>query len=205
MKKLAFDTETSGIDASKHCVLTAYFAVLNDNDDIVDELDLKVIPDSGEFQWEQGALDVNGINLDEHKESAMSYSEARKLILDFFKRNSDKKRSLQPCGHNIDFDIRFITAGLVSLDDWNKYVHYRTIDTMQISSFMKDVDILPEKVGSLESLVEHFGLAKRNAHNAKEDVLMWLDVYKAYKGMFKEMKRGALSGASESLEILLVE
>lgn len=205
MANMVFDTETSGINPAVHCVLTAFFTVLDENDNPVDELDLKIKPDSGEIAFQEEALRVNGINLEEHKKEAITYSEARPLILEFFKKNSVKKRSLIPCGHNINFDINMIIGcGLLSQEEWDKFVHYRTLDTTPLTSFLKEVDILPSKVGNLGSLVEHFGLEKRNAHNAREDVLMWIDVFKAYKKMLIDIKKGALT-SSESLDILLIE
>lgn len=203
MKKLAFDTETSGIDPKTYKVLTVYMAVLNDDDSIADEIDLKIMPDSGLIPYQQQALDVNGIDLEEHKKEAITYGEAKPMIVDFFKRNSSKKRDLQPCGHNIDFDINFLTSELFTVEEWEKYVHYRKLDTTPLTSFLKEVGMMPEKVGNLESLVEHFGLTKRAAHNAKEDTLMWIDVFKAYKNMFKGMKTGALSATD--YDILLIE
>jgi DNA polymerase III epsilon subunit-like protein len=205
MLKLAFDTETSGIDPDKYCLLTAYFAVLDENDLVVDELDLKVMPDNGEIAFEQSALNVNGIDLEAHKEDAITYSEGAKILESFLSKHSKgKKPQLQPCGHNISFDINFIKKTLLPVDRWEKYCHYRVLDTTPITSMLKEVGIFGEKVGSLESLVEHFGVEKRSAHNAKEDVLMWIDVFKSMKNMLKQMKNGALVD-SNKIDILLTE
>ena len=157
MIKLAFDTETSGLNPKVHKALTVFMATLDDDDNVIDSLDLKVQPDDGVIPFEQGALDVNGIDLESHKVEAITYSEAKLLIVEFFKKNSKKKRDLQPCGHNIDFDIDFMTSTIFDLDEWNKYVHYRKLDTTPLTSFLKEVGIMPDKVGNLSSLVDHFG------------------------------------------------
>lgn len=205
MIKMAFDTETSGLDFKKHAVLTAYFAILDENDQVVDELDLKTMPDDGNIEYEQSALDVNGIDLEKHKKEALTYSQARPLIVAFFKKYSPgKKRNIQPCGHNIDFDINMLTNTILDLDTWETMIHYRRLDTSPLTSFLKETEILPEKIGSLTSLVDHFGLQKRLAHNAKEDTLMWVDVFKAMKKMLNDMKKGSLTSSS-GFDILLTE
>lgn len=205
MLKMAFDTETSGINPKIYKVLTAYFAILDENDSVIDELDLKVQPDDGVIPFEQQALDINKIDLEKHKQEAITYSEARPIIAAFLKKHApNKKKRVQPAGHNIPFDIEFVQEYLVDKGFWEEVCHYRLIDTSPITAFFKETEIFPDKLGTLESLVDHFGLPKRNAHNAKEDVLMWIDVFKALKTMMQDMKKGALT-SSGGLDILLTE
>jgi hypothetical protein len=67
MHYLWFDTETTGKYAKLHCPLTAYFAVCDQNLQIIDEIYLQMKPDDmAKLKVEQEAMDVNKINLQEH-------------------------------------------------------------------------------------------------------------------------------------------
>lgn len=189
---LAFDTETGGTDPKENDLLTAYFCVLDDNLNILAELDMKLKPDEGQPNVTAEAMKVNGIDLEKHlaDPETLPYKEGRKILLKFLAENlEDKKpKSLFPAGHNVGFDIDFINAKLINEKDWSKLVHYRVYDTMPVSSFLKLVGWWPERVGSLTSIVEYLGLQKRNAHTAKDDTLMFLDVLRSLKTLFRDKK-----------------
>lgn len=206
MIKMPFDCETGSVDPKKGSLLTAYFCILNDKDEIIDELDLKLKPDDGVYLYEQEALDVNGINIDEHDKVAITYSEGKQRLLSFLKKHSPKKRGIRPCGHNIPFDINFITSHLLAQEEWDKYCHYRILDTTPIATFLQDIGFLPPKIGSLTSLVEHFQVDKKTAHEAKGDVLMWIDVYKKMSQVFKNLAlksgNGDINTVDNELSIL---
>lgn len=201
MRIMPLDCETSGLDPQKHSILTLYFCILNENMEKIDELDLKLMPDDGNIVYEKEALEINGINIDEHKLSATKYSEAIVLIESFLKKHSPKKRGIRPAGHNIAFDIAFIKSQLKIDQLWEDRCHYRVLDTTPIVTFMQDLGVWPEKLGSLTSLVEYFKIPMLKAHSAKDDVLMWVDVYKQMKSQTKE----ALSGTNTGDELSLLE
>ena len=207
MNKMPFDCETGGIDPATSSLLTLYMAVLDSNDQIIDELDLKLKPDDGKYLWTQEAMDVNGINLEEHDKEAITYSQGKVLLMAFLKKNSPKKRSLRPCGHNIAFDIGFIQTHLLSKKEWEDYCHYRVLDTTPIATFMQDIGVWPSKLGSLVSLVEYLGVKKRLAHNAKEDTLMWIDVYVALQRNFKNIIQNGINGdiGSQDSDLKILE
>lgn len=206
MNYLWFDTETSGKDAKKYHVLTAYFAICDSNHQIIDDLELQLKPDSGGIDFEQEALDVNGIDLNEHisDPNTITYSEGKTKILEFFEKNKvkGKRRSFIPCGHNFAFDENFIFSRVMSQEDWEQFVHYRRLDTSVICNFLKDVNVLPDDTGSLTSLVEHFKIPKGEAHNARGDVHMNIEVYKCMKGIMKAKKSDMISTSSSLLEII---
>jgi DNA polymerase III epsilon subunit-like protein len=55
-------------------------------------------------------------------------------------------------------------------------------------------------LGSLSTVVEYLGIPKRPAHNAKEDTLMTVDVYKKWLDIMKSKKD---AGNSQDLISLL--
>jgi hypothetical protein len=59
--------------------------------------------------------------------------------------------------------------------------------------------VFPVDVGSLTSLVEYFQIPMQEAHHARDDVLMNIEVYRAIKNMMQTKKRNMSSGSNLSL------
>lgn len=199
MYLMPFDCETGGLNPNGHTLLTAYMAILDENLNKLDELDLKLKPDDGKYVCDQEALDVNKIILEEHDKIAITYSQAIPLIETFLKKHSPKKRGIRPAGHNIAFDIAFLKGQLKIDKIWEDKCHYRVLDTTPIATFMQDLGVWPDKLGSLTSLVEYFKIPMMNAHTAKDDVLMWIEVYKQMKVQTKQAMTGSNNGDELSL------
>jgi DNA polymerase III epsilon subunit-like protein len=79
----------------------------------------------------------------------------------------------------------------MSKEEWTSFVHYGIIDTKSNTDFLKRAGWLPKELGTLGSLVEFFGIPKRDAHRAKGDTLMCVDVFKAQLNMMKAKKESA--------------
>lgn len=203
---IPFDFETGGLNEKTSDALTLYIAVMDEEFKIVDELDLKLKPDGRLPIAEAGALKVNGINLQEHliNPDTITYSEAKKKIVSMLKKHLKKNgrySNLRPLGQNIPFDLRFMWEHLVPKDEWDQIVHYGLIDTKPIVDFLKDVGWFPRDLGSLDSIVNFLGVPKRAFHNAKEDTLMVVDVYKKLIEIMKSKKEGG--GQTQDLIALL--
>lgn len=202
MKLAPLDIETGGLDYNKYSLLTLYICVLNEADEVVDELDLKLKPNDGVYNVEPSAMKVNKIDLKEHDREAITYKEGRELFSDFVRRNSSGKSSLRAAGHNIiPFDIPYIKHCLeYTEDEWRFMFHYSYMDTYPIVNFMKYCGWLPEEVGRLTDLVSYFKTKKREAHNAKEDTLMWIDVFKCLLKTMRDKK-----SATNNDDLLILE
>jgi DNA polymerase III epsilon subunit-like protein len=204
IKRTPFDIESGGLEL-EHSLLTFYMCVLDDNGTIIDELDMKLKPDDGKYNLTAEAMKVNGININEHDADpeTVTYSEGKKLLLEFTAKNSVGKRTLRPAGHNIgDFDIPMTRHHLgISKEEWNNIFHYRLLDTSPVLTIMQDAGWLPEELGSQDSLVAYYGVTKRKSHVAKNDTLMWVDVYLAMLKSLSDRK----NGSSSSDELLMLE
>jgi len=180
-KYIAFDVETGGIDPEKVSLLTAYFAVLDENFETTHELSLTIKQDMYSVTAE--ALGINNINLVTHHNDPVSLDqrEAGTKLFEFLRRVSDEGASkLIPIGHNVSFDIGFITLGagkLLTKKSWNQFVSYRLLDTGVIAQFLKAKGSMPEEIsGSLGSLQKHFDVPADVAHTADGDVRMTVNV-----------------------------
>ena len=60
---LAFDCETGGLDPKQADILTLYMGILDEDFKVLEELDLKLKPNSGLPRADAGALKVNKIDL----------------------------------------------------------------------------------------------------------------------------------------------
>lgn len=204
---LAFDTETGGLNCKKTDLLTAYFAIVDEDYKIVEELDLKLKPDNGRLPIaEAGALAVNKINIVNHLESpeTVTYSEGKKKLVGMLKRYATKKGrfgNTRPFGYNIlSFDIPWVQEYLLPKDEWDSILHYKSVDAMIAVDFLKDAGWFPSDLGSLGTVVDYLQLSKRDAHNAREDTLMTIDVYKKLIEIMKAKKEG---GQTQDLISLL--
>jgi len=192
---IAFDSETGGLSPKTSDILTLYMAVLDQDLKVLDEIDLKLKPNTGLPRADAGALKVNGINIQAHMEDpkTITNSEAKKVIVEFIKKHLKKKgrySNLVPLGQNLQFDVDFIQEHLIPKDEWDSMIHYGKIDTKMVADFLKDAGWFPQEIGNLGSMVDFLGVPKRNAHSAKEDTLMCIDVYKRILEIMKAKKDG---------------
>ena len=178
-KYIALDTETGGI-TPETSILTAFFAVLDQDFNVTDDLDFKLKPENGNYVVTAQGLAVNKIDLVEHDKTAILIKDARTPLYEFLKKNY-RGEKLIPIGHNVAFDVsRIKRDGLISEGSWETFVSYRTLDTGIVAQFLKAAEIFPPEVsGSLGSLVGHFKIAsKGELHDARVDTLQTVSVLK---------------------------
>ena|SRR6202044_476597 len=194
---VAFDLETGGLVPSQADILTGWFGFFDKDFKLLDELPLKLKPDNGRLPMaDAGALKVNGINIKEHLEDSetVTYSEGKKLLLEkaqkYLKRNG-KFSNLIPTGFNIiGFDIKMINEHLVDAETWNKFFHYKNLDVMNATDFLRFCGWIPSDTSRLTQLADYFGVAQGTAHTAKFDTLMTIELLKKLKELMDSKKSG---------------
>lgn len=100
MKYLVLDTETGGI-GPEVSLLSAYFRVLDENLNLLDELELFLKPNDGLYKVTAEALGINKIDLVEHEKKAITYREGGTKLFDFLQRNSMNIKYFIPEGTDI--------------------------------------------------------------------------------------------------------
>jgi DNA polymerase III epsilon subunit-like protein len=193
---LAFDTETSGLDPTKHNLLTVCFIVLNDNLVEIDRLNLNI--KYNEYNITIKAMEINKIDLIKHHNcsSSVDLKTARSLLLDFLKKNkrSQFNSSLSygynlftPIGHNVSFDINFIKGcGLLSEYEYHSYISFNCVDTICIAQFLKLTGEIPRKQSiSLSNLCSYYNIKtegdSESYHTAEYDIVMTLHLLRKFK------------------------
>lgn len=204
---LPFDSETGGLNENKADLLTWYGAIMTEDYQIVDELYLKLKPDDRLPVAEAGALKVNGIILADHlaDPETVTYTEGQRrleaMIRKHLKRNG-RYSNITPMGYNCPFDVRWTQKHLFPQEMWESLLHYKTHDVMAIVDALKKYGIFPKTLGSLGTVVEYLGIPTRNAHNAKEDTLMTVDVDKKLAELFRRMREGASAGGGQGQDLI---
>lgn len=204
---LFFDCETGGLNSNIHPLLTVFFGVYDENFKLIDELYLQLKPENTtNIVVEESAMKVTGINLEEHllDPQTLTYKEGLTKLLQLLERNKikGKRKHYIPAGHNLQFDLDFIFKQLIPQDKWEKYCHYSFLDTFRLVTFLKDAGILPSDLGNLGSLVEYFGLTMRDAHHAKEDIKMTVEVFQSLQGLLRSIKGSTGNNSSSLLKIV---
>lgn len=178
-KYLIIDTETGGLVENEPSLLSLYAYLTDSKLNYLDDIELKIKPDDEVYRINPYALAVNKINLVEHNKIAITESEAKNKFLNFVKKNNTHGEKIIPVGHNLNFDLYF-TKKLCH--DWEKYFSYRVLDTASVAKFLflAGKITLPEnnRGGSLEDLANYFKLDYTQAHDAKFDVQLTLNVLK---------------------------
>ena len=210
MHTVWLDLETTGTNERKHEILTAYFTIYTQDLEFIDELELMLKPDDSNkvIIYEPEALEVTGIILEDHLKNpnTITYSEGIKKLNAFLTKHKipHKRKHFRIGGQNVEFDRKFLSEIMSDEEGWEKLVHHGNLDTFRICTFLQDCDLLPADIGNLGSLVEYFGLPMGQAHNAKADVKMTIEVYRAMKKMMLERKNN-MSGISDNDLLSIVE
>jgi DNA polymerase III alpha subunit (gram-positive type) len=188
-KYIAFDCETTGVD--ERCnLLTVSFVILNKNLDIMDTLNLSLKHNFGYFIYPK-ALEINHIDIVKHHDNSLELIDARHLLLDFLSKYK-VQYNLIPIGHNISFDIKFIIiSGLLTQNEYSRYISCNPIDTISIAQFLKLSGKLPEKQSiSLVNLCNYFKLNKLSEinlqHTAEYDIKMTIKLLQQFKKIMKQ-------------------
>lgn len=172
---LFFDTETGGLTPD-HSLLTVSAIVTDRNFDIVTVHDM----DPGVYMrikhahyvTHPKAMEVNGIDLNDHDEHGFTVAESSEIFESFVKesRAATGASKLIPAGHNVPFDTKFMQAYLMPEDRWSKYFTHPALDTCAIARFFTAANLISGGCG-LPALREKFGIQTGAAHNAENDNL----------------------------------
>lgn len=192
---VCMDSETGGLRAKQADILTLFMAVTDEDFKVIDELDLKLKPNDRLPVVEGQAMAINKIDIQKHLEdpTTVTYAEAKVKIISFAKKYLKKRgrfSNLVPLGQKVDFDLKFIWEYIIPEEEWEGLFSYNVEDTKTASLFLKRCGWLPKDTGTLKSLVEYFNIPRRKAHEAKGDVHMTLDVYKAMISLMDSKKEG---------------
>ena len=176
---LWIDTETGGLDEKINPVLTLGFAITDDEYNIIYKNELKV-KNKHNLKCEDGALNVNRINLINHDKVAKDPAEVALLFNRTIKKHFRGTPTI--AGHNINFDLKFIKE--MYIREGLEFKSSRYLDTLQLFRFFENWGLIKPESSKMDSLIKYFkikSLGKK--HSALVDVINNIKIVKILKNL----------------------
>ncbi|CAK0779597.1 DNA polymerase III subunit epsilon [Azospirillaceae bacterium] len=172
------DFETSGLDSTRHSVLQAAW-IVERNGEVLQERVYDVQPDRND-DFCLAALDMNGFDLARIKAGRyMSH------ILTILKQDCLQVSSPRICGHNVQFDISFLTAAADRAHE-NLFLYLdlkKFLDTAAIARFLDYQGVLSLDRYNLDTCCTHFGIVNDRAHDALGDIRATRELFHILTGL----------------------
>ena len=129
------DIESTGLNKNEHQILEVGLLVIKDLS-VVSELNVKIKHDN--YVISPKAMEINKINLEEHKKDAIFEKEACDAILNFLNDNKTigDEKGFIVIGQNVNFDLGFLEVMFKRnnlIKEYRSVISYRQLDLMQLA------------------------------------------------------------------------
>ena len=179
---LFIDTETGGLDPDKHSLLSLAMVVWEDME-IIDSQEILI--NDGILSVTEEALSVNKIDLEKHKQSAVSPPEAMEKILAFIGKHFPGQDKISLAGHNVHFDVNFLRSFFSANDkNFSEFFSHRMIDTASILYYLYLAGQLEQKAISSDKAFELFNIRVEGRHTALGDVVATATLFNKLLGLY---------------------
>jgi DNA polymerase III epsilon subunit-like protein len=180
---LFIDTETGGLNPDKHSLLSLAMVIWEDME-IIDSQELLI--NDGLLSVTKEALSVNRIDIEKHKLSAISPSQAIEKIFLFIGKHFPQQGKITLAGHNVHFDAGFLRSFLSRNNkDFNKYFSHRIIDTSSILYYLYLSGRIEYKAVSSDEAFDLFGIKVDGRHTAIGDALATAELFTKLLSLIK--------------------
>jgi DNA polymerase III subunit epsilon len=181
---LFIDTETGGLDPDKHSLLSIAMVIWEDME-IVDSKEILI--NDGILSVTKEALAVNRIDIEKHKQSAVSSSQAVDHIFAFIGKHFPGKGKITLAGHNVHFDAHFLRSFLSANNkDFSKYFSHRMIDTSSILHYLYLLGQISQKAVSSDEAFAFFNIQVLGRHTALGDAIATAELFTKLLGLIKK-------------------
>lgn len=178
---LFIDTETGGLDPTRHSLLEVCIWIYNEETGMLGaSLDRKI--KHKEYVVEGRAMQINKISIVDCELSGVTpqeYVEELKLFLNY--HNILEKKPVL-AGHNVSFDRNFLKYFLASIgESIDDYLDYHTLDTASVIGFLKVTGLLkPDFPNNLGKAARALGIEveEKAEHTGWYDALLSMNVLK---------------------------
>ena len=192
-KILFIDTETGGLDPTRNSLLSIGLVIWQEFR-IIDSTEILV--DDGILNVSKRALEINKIDLDEHRANALTSELAIKRFENFLSKHFNVDEKITLGGHNINFDVNFLRHFLVQHNyDWHIRFSHRFVDTATILYYLYLSEKLKEKAISTDEAFKLFGINVDKRHSALGDAIA---TAKLFTTLLKVIYKNAPIGSRSS-------
>ena len=130
------DIESGGVNI-ENTILTIALVVTDSEFEVLAKEHWAVCPDDGNFIVTSEGLAKNRLDLVKLGEVAQPYKVIKRDLVTFIKTWSDDgKNKLIPVGYGIVFDLQHIYHHLITVETWNQYCSYRSLDIRSVIQFL---------------------------------------------------------------------
>jgi DNA polymerase-3 subunit epsilon len=181
-KMLLIDTETGGLDASRHSILSISALVLNYEGTVVDGM-YTLVNEGASVIAEKSALPINGLTMTTVQELGVSPVRAVALLYDLLWRQG-MTHGVVVVAHNVRFDFAFLQRlfreANIDAMTFEALFSHRTICTQAGAGLLMQAGVIKPESTSLASLCQYFGVAlpREDGHNARTDALATAEVFR---------------------------
>jgi DNA polymerase III subunit epsilon len=166
---LFIDTETGGLDPGNHSLLSLAMVIWEDRE-ILDSME--VLINDGVLSVTEEGLSVNKIDIEKHKQSAVSSSQAMDEILLFIRKHFPQQSKITLAGHNVHFDAAFLRSFFSANNkDFSEFFSHRIIDTSSILYYLYLAGHIKQKAISSDDAFALFDIKVEGRHTALGDAM----------------------------------
>jgi DNA polymerase-3 subunit epsilon len=166
---LFIDTETGGLDPRKHSLLSIGMVIWEDME-IIDSQEILV--NNGMLSVTDEALAINKIDLEKHKQTAVSSSQAIEEIFSFIGKHFPRRGKITLAGHNVHFDANFLKVFFSRNNkNFSDYFSHRIIDTSSILYYLYLSGHIKQRAVSSDEAFELFNIKVEGRHTAIGDAI----------------------------------
>jgi DNA polymerase-3 subunit epsilon len=168
-KILFIDTETGGTDPASNSLLSLGLVVWKE---LEIRASLEILIDDGILNVTEKALEINRIDLEEHRKRAVSPAVAIRQMDKFINSHFPKDEKIVLGGHNVNFDVNFLNAFL-SRNGYNvqQRFSHRYVDTSAILFYLFLTGKIKRKLTASQDALDYFGIAVQGRHTAMGDAV----------------------------------
>ena len=180
---LFIDTETGGLNPEKHSLLSVGMVVW-ENMEIIDSQELLI--NDGILNVTEEALSINKIDLEKHRQSAISPLQAIQEIFQFINKYFPSEEKITLAGHNVHFDISFLRIFFSGNNrNFSKYFSHRIIDTSSILYYLYLTGHIKQKAISSDEAFELFDIKAEGRHSALGDAIATAQLFSRLISLIK--------------------
>jgi DNA polymerase III subunit epsilon len=166
---LFIDTETGGLDPDKHSLLSLAMVIWEDME-IIDSHEILI--NDGILSVTKEALSVNRIDIEKHKQSAVSSAQAMDQIIIFIGKHFPGKGKITLAGHNVHFDAGFLRSFFSANNkDFSEFFSHRVIDTSSILHYLYLAGRIKQRAISSDEAFYLFEIKVEGRHTAIGDAI----------------------------------
>jgi DNA polymerase III subunit epsilon len=166
---LFIDTETGGLDPDKHSLLSLAMVIWEDME-IIDSLEILI--NDGILSATKEALSINKIDIEKHKQSAISSYEAIEKIFSFISKHFPRQSKITLAGHNVHFDANFLRSFFFANNkNFSELFSHRIIDTSSILYYLYLAGHIKHRAISSDEAFDLFDIKVEGRHTAMGDAI----------------------------------